>query len=87
MMLTVVRVPCPPACASINLSARQLKHFPFRPVHQNSRKPFLRFVHSASFTQSASVKTSSATGTVETAQTSGKQEQGAYLHVKAGLIC
>ena len=76
MMLTVVHVPCFPACASINLSARQLKHFPFRPVHRNSPKPFLRFLHIA--TQSASVKASSADSTVETPKVSDKQEQGAY---------
>lgn len=75
MMLTVVDVPCSPACASINVSARQLKHFPFRPVHRNSPKPILRFLHSASSTQSASVKASSAKSTVETTKVSGKQEQ------------
>ena len=77
MMLTVAHVPASPACASINRSARQLKHFSFRPVHRNSPKPFLRVLRSASSTQSASVKASSANSTVETAKTSGKQEQGA----------
>ncbi|KAL0041607.1 hypothetical protein WJX79_009243 [Trebouxia sp. C0005] len=75
MMLTVAHVPASPACASINRSARQLKHFSFRPVHRNSPKPFLRVLRSASSTQSASVKASSANSTVETAKTSGKQEQ------------
>ncbi len=78
MMLTDVHVPYSLACASIYPSARQLKHIPFRPVHRNSLKPFLRFLRSATFIQSASVKASSANSTVDTAKTSGKQEQGAY---------
>ncbi len=78
MMLTVAHVPCSPACASIDLSARQLKHSPFRSVHRNSPKPLLRFLRGACATQSASVKASSANSTVETAKISDKQEQGAY---------
>jgi hypothetical protein len=87
MMLTVAHVPCSPACASIDLSACQLRHFPFRSVHRNSPKPLLRFLRSPSSTQSANVKASSANSTVETAKISGEQEQGAYWHVKAGLLC